>query len=354
MIIGIENTPLISPHKARGVGFYTKRLIEALENLARKNKDFSIKTDSYKSLASEADLIHFPFFSPLFLTLPLFKKKPTVVTVHDLIPLKFPKHFPKGVRGSLKWQIQKFSLKSAKAIITDSLSSKKDIVKLAGIKKEKIFVIYLAADEVFKPIQNKRYLEKLKKRYNLPQKFVLYVGDFNFNKNVNLLTESCLQLNYPLIIVGRQALQPAKEKSHIENQSLLKFQESAKENPEKIIRLGFVPTDDLVGIYNLATIYVQPSIAEGFGLPVLEAMACGCPVITSQKTSLGEIAGQKALSIDPYNKNDLVKAIENCWQKPFLRKKLSSLGIKQAAKFSWEKTARKTLNVYKGVYEKRI
>jgi len=351
MIVGIDNTPLTSPHKVRGVGFYTKRLIKALGKIAKKDKAFSLKTGKAKDLISGVDLIHYPFFDPFFLTLPIIKKKPTVATVHDLVPLRFPNHFPLGIRGKLKWLLQRLSLKNAEAIITDSQTSKKDIVRFAGLKEDKVFVVYLAANKIFKPITDKQQLEKIRKKLKLPKKFVLYVGDLNFNKNVNLLAESCLGLKYPLVIVGKQAVDKSYDKSHPENQPLLNLQNLANKNPNKIIRLGFLETNLLVKVYNLATVYCQPSLAEGFGLPILEAMACGCPVVTSKKTSLSEIAGKAALLVNPSKPKELSQTLENCWTKQSVRMRLSKLGLKQAAKFSWEKTASQTLEVYKKVYD---
>ena len=179
---------------------------------------------------------------------------------------------------------------------------------------------------------------------------MLFVGDLNYNKNTPLLTQTCLKLNFPLVVVGKQAVTEDFDKKHPETQDLVQFQTLAKDNPQKIIRLGFVPTKDLVGLYNLATCYAQPSLAEGFGLPILEAMACGCPVITSRSSSLVEIAGQAALLVNPASPIQLEKALKSMWQKPKLRQKLSNLGLERNKKFSWAKTALNTLKVYEQVF----
>jgi len=219
-------------------------------------------------------------------------------------------------------------------------------VELAGIKQEKVKVVYLAADPAFKLIKNRRLLKRLRERYQLPKKFFMYVGGLNWNKNVVMLAKVCLKFKYPLVVVGKQAVMTDYDPAHPENKEMAKFHSLAKEYPQQVLRLGFVPTEDLVGIYNLATGYVQPSFAEGFGLPVLEAMQSGCPVITSRVTSLAEIAGEAGLLIDSQSQQTLVKALKTVWQKVGVRRRLVNLGKKQAAKFSWEKTAEETLRIY--------
>jgi glycosyltransferase involved in cell wall biosynthesis len=342
MRIALDLKPL-EVHKGRGIGFYTQRLSVALSVIAKQKKDFSIL--SSKEKITQADLIHYPGFT-LF-SKPIKKPSlPYIVTVHDLIPLDYPKQFPPGLKGRLTWYLQNKWLTQATAIITDSLASKKSIIKHTGLDDQKINVIYLAADKVFTTLNNQTKLKAIQKRYQLPDKFVLYVGDLNWNKNTQSLTNSCLKLKLPLVVVGKQAFNDDYDRSHPENQDLRTFQSLAISNPNHILRIGFVPTRDLVAIYNLATIYAQPSIAEGFGLPILEAFACGCPVITSKSTSTEEIAGSSALLINPNKDTELKKALVKLWTKPALRTKLSKLGLKQAKLFTWEKTAQQTYEVY--------
>ena len=350
MKIGFDTSSLSNQHKVRGTGFYTKRLVEELQRYSQQHADFQLIEFSGK-VPSQADIIHFPAFNPFFVSLPVHCKKPIVITIHDLIPLKFPRHFPPGLKGSLKWQLQKKLLKKTKAIITDSKASQKDIIKFADVGKRKVSVIYLAADQVFKPLVDKPWLEKIKNRYQLPDKFVLYVGDLNYNKNIPMLTRACLNLKYPLVVVGKQSISKEESPNHPETQDLINFQHLARQYPQLIIRLGFVPTKDLVGIYNLAAYLTQPSLAEGFGLPVLEAMACGCPVITSQSTSLSEISGKAAFLINPRKKQDLETALIKMWRQSGLRRRFSKLGLKQVKKFSWNKTAQQTLSVYQQIYQ---
>ena len=350
MKVGLDISPLTTSHQVRGIGFYTQRLRDSLLKLAEKKKDFGL-VEIDTSQKKKVEIIHYPYFSPFFRTLPLIKFTKTIVTVHDLIPLKFPDQFPPGRKGKWRWFWQRLSLKTAKAIITDSHASKKDIIKFADIRPKKIFTIYLAADSGFKVIGNRRYLECMQKRYHLSSKFVLYVGDLNWNKNVMMLARACVQLKYPLVIVGKQSLTTDYDKEHIENQEIVKFQKYAQKYHKHILRLGFVPTEDLAGIYNLATCYAQPSIAEGFGLPVLEAMASGCPVIISEKTSLSEITGKAALFIDPKEEKTLIKSLKIFWEKSGVRRRYITLGLNKVKRFSWEKTALETYKVYQKVYK---
>ena len=294
----------------------------------RKNPSVQLMKFEHK-LEQSADLIHYPGVNPFILSVPLLNSLPFVVTIHDLIPLKFPIQYPPGIKGWLNWLIQKNLLRFSRAIITDSYASKQDILCFTALPAVKVHVVYLAPDLIFKPIQPS-------KNFNLPKKFVLYVGDVNYNKNLPFLAAACLKMNYPLVVVGKQAIQKNYDHQHPENQALVEFQALVAANPGKIIPLGFVSNQDLVQIYNSATLYVQPSLAEGFGLPVLEAMACGCPVLSSRVGSLAEIGGKADLKFSPEN-------LTRCWQSTALRLKLSHQGIAQAKHFSWRKTAQETL-----------
>ena len=330
MKIAINIASLSSASQSRGIGFYTSRLIAELQN----NPSLQlIKFE--KKIPPGVDLVHYPGFNPFQFSFPLINTLPFLVTIHDLIPLKFPSRFPPGIKGKLRWLIQRGLLLSAAGIITDSKSSQKDILALTEVSPAKIHVIYLAADKVFKPI-------KPINKFSLPNKFILYVGDVNYNKNLPELIQVCLTNNYPLVLVGKQLVEKDYDRRHPENQDLIKVQSLIQANPNQIIPLGFLPTQDLVMLYNLATVYVQPSLAEGFGLPVLEAMACGCPVLIGPADSLSEIAGPAA---GEFNENNL----KLYWQSPSLRLKMSKLGLAQAAKFSWEKTARETIKVYESI-----
>ena len=347
MKVAIDTTPLKTGHQYRGIGTYTQNLVESLQN--SNLLQLNLEMIDNGQIPNECDLIHYPFFDLFFLTLPLKKEKPTVVTIHDVIPLVLSEHFPAGLRGSLRLEVQKLSLKGVKAVITDSENSKKDIFKYLDYPKNKIYVIPLAPAKDFRVIKDKNYLNKIKRQYNLPQEFVLYVGDVNYNKNiVGLVKAFALLKSYnshlKLVLVGKAFL----EKNLKETQEILQLINSLKLN-DSVIRLGWVPQGELVAIYNLATVYCQPSFYEGFGLPVLEAMACGCPVVAAKTSSLPEICDKAVEMVDPYNINSIAEGIKKVIGNKVKRETLKKLGLSWVKNFSWEKVARETYEIYQKV-----
>lgn len=349
MKIAIDVSPLQTGHKVRGVGFYLEHLKNALVKYFPENE--YIFFESGEKLPTNVDLVHFPYFEPFFLALPLYKKFKTVVTVHDLTPIVFPEHFPSGIKGKIKWQMQRYALRKADAILTDSESSKKDIVKYVGVKEKKIRVVYLAAGEQFRELDNGSWEAEIRKKYNLPEKFVLYVGDVTWNKNLPRFIDAVKQLKIPLVMVGKSLVSKDYDRNNPWNADLNRVNELVK-GDENIMRLGFVSSQDLIGIYNLATVFVLPSLYEGFGLPVLEAMACGCPVITSKEASLAEVAGNAAFYVDVYDVESITAGIKNVFGNESLQKELREKGLENAKRFSWKKTAENTSRVYQQVLSK--
>jgi glycosyltransferase involved in cell wall biosynthesis len=369
MKVAIDSGPLSGGHSVRGVGFYTRNLISSLGELSRTDKDLAVESFDFlekKEELSKYDLIHYPYFDLFSLSLPLRKPTKTVVTVHDVIPLIYPERYPPGMRGRIKYQIQKHSLRGADAIITDTETSKKDIVRFLGVDEEAVFPIHLAPAESFGRIGERKKAE-IRKKYDLPERFVLYVGDVNYNKNIPTLIRACKEIGTVVVIVGKKAcdvngigvdlaaLNGPKDwlrylfgRSHPQ---LIHIEEIAEEfrMNEKIKRLGFLPGGDLVGLYNLASVYCQPSYYEGFGLPVLEAMACGCPVVCSRTQALVEIAGDAALFCDPGKAGGMAKALKKVISGGETSDDLRKKGLKKASEYSWELTARKTLQVYERV-----
>ncbi len=339
------------PHlgsQGRGVGFYTDRLLTGLATIPGLETgliNFSHSPTAYLPY----DLVHFPYFDLFYLTFPPFRPRKTVVTLHDVTPLKFPQHFPLGIRGKNIWPVQKRLLQTADAIITDSFCSKNDIRTITGYPEGKIYTVYLAPDANFKKVNSTSILRSIKVKYHLPEKFVLYVGGVNWNKNVPALIKACQKVDMTLVLVGKEFLDTKRDLSHPELQTLKEIVDLTDNNP-RIIKLGFVPTEDLAGIYNLANVYVQPSVYEGFGLPVLEAMSCGTPVICGQNSSLGEIAGEAAVFADVTDPVDLARKILKLLKLPNpVREKISKECLNQAAKFSWQKTAREVYEIYQKV-----
>ena len=350
MKIALDMSPLESghhlQHRVRGTGFYLQNLKASLEKYYPENK--YIYFNRKDSLKGDIDIVHYPYFEPFFLTLPIFSKNRKIVTVHDLIPLVFPEHFKAGLKGMLKWQLQRLSLLNADAIITDSESSKKDIVRYVGADSEKVRVVYLAAGSEFKIINSAEKTENVRKKYNLPKEFILYVGDATWNKNLPRLIEAVFKINVPLAMVGKALVDKEIDSKNPWNKDLIKVQELAKRN-KNIFRLGFVSSEDLIALYNAATLFVMPSIYEGFGLPILEAMNCGCPVVASKGGSLAEVVGEAGRYIDPYDVESITRGINEVLSNQDFQKELSQKGINQARKFTWNKTAEETMNVYRGI-----
>ncbi|MEK7502700.1 MAG: glycosyltransferase family 1 protein [Patescibacteria group bacterium] len=367
MKIAIDTSPIEGKsslqHRVRGTGFYTKNLIESLQKYDSKNAyTFFNRGETLpaarlpagqgrQELPKDIGIVHYPYFEPFFLTLPVFNENPFVVTVHDLTPFVFPQNFPIGIKGKLKWQIQKLALKKAKRIVTDSISSKNDIIKYAGIPENKIDVVYLAAGDKFRKLKIENLKLKIARKYDLPEKFALYVGDVTWNKNLPRLVEASIKADVPLVMTGKTLLSTDFDKDNPWNQDLVKVQKLSEGN-KNIIRIGFVSDQDLVVLYNIAAVFVMPSIYEGFGLPVLEAMSCGCPVVTSREGSLTEVAGDAAFYVDAYDVDSISDGIRKVFSDTRLRKELSEKGIVQAQKFSWKKTARNTIDTYKYILER--
>ncbi|MDP2638348.1 MAG: glycosyltransferase family 1 protein [Candidatus Levybacteria bacterium] len=350
MNIAIDISPLKSghylQHRVRGTGFYLINLQKSLEEYFPENKYNYFNRGEVVS--KDIDVIHYPYFEPFFLTLPFFSHNKKVVTVHDLTPLVFPGHFRSGLKGAIKWQIQKAALRSSNAIITDSESSKKDIIKYAGVDSHKIKVVYLAAGSEFRKLEIKNLKLEIKKRYGLPDRFALYVGDATWNKNLPRLIKAVTKIKIPLVMVGKALVEKKFDKKNPWNKDLVEVQTLIDSN-KNIFSLGFVPTGDLVSLYNTATLLAMPSIYEGFGLPILEAMSCGCPVVTSAEGSLSEVVGEAGKYVDPYDVESIANGIAQVFNNKDLQKELSWKGIVQSKKFTWRRTAEETVSVYKGI-----
>lgn len=347
MRVAIDTSPISkkinSLHSVRGVGSYINMLVENLPRIDKKNEYVFVED---KKFPEDIDLIHYPYFDPFFITLPFLPKKKFIVTVHDLIPLVFPKHFPPGLKGNLKWITQRQLLKNASAIVTDSECSRKDIERIVGVKGGHVKVVYLAAEKSFKPITDTPALHSASVKYKLPENFILYVGDVTWNKNLPRLIDAIKKTPYPLVLVGKVWDQKPSEISQNPWNKDFKFVMSAIEEDKQFIRLGFVSGEDLVRIYNMATVLVMPSLYEGFGLPVLEAISCGCPVITSKEGSLHEVGGNACYFIDPYSLESIKKGIMEIMRNEELRIALSKKGLEQAKRFSLEKTIGGLVKVY--------
>ena len=347
--IAFDISPLSDGNKTRGMGYYTKNLLEYLQkeiksNPKYKNWQIDLITNSNQAL-SNYHLVHYPYFDLFKLTLPIKKNIPQIVTVPDLIPLQFKKHYPVGLRGFITWQIQKYKIKKSDYLITISNYSKTIINKYLNIPNDNIFVTHLAANSNFRPITNKNKLMRIKNKYKLPSEFVLYVGDINWNKNIPNLVKACIKLKYPLVIVGSAATNH-QIINHPWNQDLIWLQQITKKHSNLITLTGFTDDKEIPSIYNLAKIYCQPSYSEGFGLPLVEAMQTGTPVVYSQESCLNEIMNNSGLMFDPYSIEKIAESLKRMWTYKKLRDKYSKLGIHRAKFFNWQNTAKDTLAIY--------
>ncbi len=282
-----------------------------------------------------------PQISPYFLN----SNIKTVLTIHDLIPFLFPDKLP------FFYKIWALTLKFIKNrpdhIITDSENTKIDLINHLRIPEDKIKVIYLAPDKHFKLIKNKDNLKReLKIKYKIESPFILFVGTVELRKNIPLLINSFYKLlnkgiKIKLVLIGIHGY------GFNEILNIIKKLGISKD----VLLLGYVPTEDLIKFYNAADLFVFPSLYEGFGLPPLEAMACGCPVITSNTSSLPEVVGDAGIMVDPYNSTDLTDKMYRILTNESLRNDLSNKSLNQAKKFSWKKTAKETWKIYEKVLE---
>lgn len=286
-------------------------------------------------------LAHVPYFGSA-----LFSTVPAVVTVHDLIPLLLPAY-----RGSpmvrLYTTLASSSARRAAAVIADSECSRRDIIQHLRIPPARVHVVYLAADARHQPVED---IGSIRAKYRLPGKYLLYLGGFDRRKNVQVLIQAFARLpdlyrdGYRLVlggvVLGREsAFFPAPDR----------LAREAGLPGDALVSLGWIEEEDKPALYSGATVFLYPSVYEGFGLPPLEAMACGTPVICSNASSLPEIAGDAAITLNPHDAGGWAAAIRMVATEPARREEMRSRGIAQAAHFSWERTARETLAVYRSV-----
>ncbi len=340
MKIGLDVSRMHNLSRTRGIGVYADNLYKSI----KENTDVDIELIKEKTSYQKFDLIHFPFFDLFKRTLPLKMSTPFVVTIHDLIPLQFPKHYPPGLKGRANLFFQKLALKNAKAIIAVSDVVKNDISEILRIDDKKIFTIYSAPSANFQKITDTKILEETGKKYNLPDQFVLYIGNVNWNKNILNTAQSCIKAGKNLVIIGSSFLDKTNL-NHIEKKSHKQFLEKYEQN-KLITILNFVSSEDLERIMSLATVLIFISYYEGFGLPVLEAQAGGLPVITSKGSATEEVAGKSAILVDPENPDEIAQQINKVFDSESVRNELIKKGKENASKFSWKQSAIETVKVY--------
>jgi glycosyltransferase involved in cell wall biosynthesis len=293
------------------------------------------------SLAREGvGLVHEPHY-----VLPPLIRCRSVVTIHDCIHLMFPQYLP----GKLAHVYAKGSMwiaaHKADRILTVSEASKRDILRLFNVPAEKVVVVYNAIDERFLAPANAERMELVRQRYQLNHPFVLYVGNIKPHKNIERLIDAFGRArsecpdNLKLVIIGDEISKYPGLRQSVHKHKL-----------DKHVRfLGFQPMETLAAFYRLARAFVFPSLYEGFGLPPLEAMACGSPVVTSNVSSLPEVAGGAALLVDPYDANSIASGIVRAVTDDTLRADLITRGLERARSFSWPQSVRKIHDIYRQV-----
>jgi glycosyltransferase involved in cell wall biosynthesis len=283
------------------------------------------------------DMVHEPHY-----VLPPAITCRSVVTIHDCIHLMFPQYLPSRLayvyaKGSM-WAASK----KADRILTVSEASKRDILRFFDVAPEKVSVIYNAIDERFLQPANPDRMELVRQRYQLDHPFVLYVGNIKPHKNIERLIDAFGRArsrcgdDLKLIIIGDEISKYPALRQSVHKHKL-----------DKHVRfLGFQPMETLAAFYRLARGFVFPSLYEGFGLPPLEAMACGTPVVTSNVSSLPEVAGGAALLVDPYDADAIANGIVQAVTDDTLRADLISRGLERARSFSWPQSVKKIHEIY--------
>ena len=292
----------------------------------------------------KADVYHAPHY-----VLPPLISGRSVVTIHDCIHLMFPEYLPYRLGKIYARAMMYSATHRADRILTVSESSKRDILRFFPVRPEKIAVIYNAIDETFRVPPTEDAVARVRERYQLQDPFVLYVGNVKPHKNVSRLIEAFALVRgrrtdgLKLVIIGDEI-----SKFQTLRRTVLRHK------LHKHVRfLGFVPDGTLSVLYRLASVFVFPSLYEGFGLPPLEAMACGAPVITSNVSSLPEVMGGAALLVDPYSAESIANAIERVLSDPVLAADLRAKGLARAQDFSWEQSVARTLEIYREVAQTR-
>jgi len=269
----------------------------------------------------------------------------SVFTLYDLSFLSYPKTHTTLNRLFLKIMMPYF-LRKTDAIIAISNHTRKEALRFYNLNFANIKVIYPGVSSNFQPITNREQLVAVRQRYCLPERFFLYVGTIEPRKNLATLFEAFKHVHHKgvnLVIVGKKGW---RYKETVERLKILEL-------TEEVLFTDFVADDILPAIYSLADACVYPSLYEGFGFPVLEAMACGTPVISSNTSSLPEVTGESAILLDPRNIQEWVRALGAIIRKPKLREKLKYQGLEQAKKFGWETAARETMKLYQEIYDNR-
>jgi glycosyltransferase involved in cell wall biosynthesis len=273
--------------------------------------------------------------------LPHDKRCPMVITLHDIIPYRMPETVGPTYLKIFTEQMPNI-IPKCDGIITVSEFSKKDIIKEFNYPEDKVFVTHLAPESIYKPMDKAISKSLIKNFYSIEGDFILYIGGFSPRKNIIGLMEAFSKLtnlykkNLKLVIAGKKGI----------SYDLYKTKADELKISDRVIFPGFIAMEHLPYLYNSSELFVYPSFYEGFGLPPIEAMACGIPVITSNTTSIPEIVGDSALLIDPQNTDDIFEAMIKVFEDDNLKENLVLRGFIRSSELSWKDTAKRTLIAY--------
>lgn len=284
------------------------------------------------------DLLHGMAFAT-----PVAAACPTVVTVHDLSFLRFPEAFRRANRAYLS-AFTKLSVRQATRVIVGAESTRRDVIELAGARPERVVTVPYGVTDAFAPAPAEAAAE-FRRRKGLPEQFILFLGTLEPRKNIGRLIEAYALLRERELPNRAPKLVIAGGKGWFYENLFARV--TALGLGEDVLFTGYVSSDELVWWYRAALMFVFPSRFEGFGLPVLEALACGAPTITSNVSSLPEVAGDAALLVNPEDTEGLVSAMMRLLHEPELRAALSQAGPQQAKQFPWSRTAAETAAVYR-------
>ena len=287
--------------------------------------------------AHKTQVVHGPVY-----VAPLVSPCPRVITVHDLSFVRCPEHLPSPNRQYLRL-LTRLSARRASRIIVVSANTKRELLQWLGLDPELVEVIHHGVADDYQPIRNNGRVAAFRERHGLPDKMILFVGTLEPRKNVETLIRAYARLRrrhaipHVLVIGGAKGWDYDRIFSVAEELSL----------SGQVIFPGFLPRGELPLWYNATDLFVYPSVYEGFGWPPLEAMACGAPVVTSSASSLPEVVGEGALTVDPHNVEGLANAMYDVLSSDSTRERLSEAGMKRATRFTWERTANATARVYR-------
>jgi glycosyltransferase involved in cell wall biosynthesis len=291
---------------------------------------------------SDVDLLH-----SLHYTQPVRLGCPSVVTIHDMTFFLFPDLHTRAKRLFFPFAIRS-SVRRADALVAISESTRQDSIRLLAISPQKIFTTQLGITEEFREVKDKDLLIMVREKYDLPNLFILFVGLVEPRKNIPFLIRAYKALvvegfQHNLVIAGRFGWMYQEVFNQIEELGL----------KDRVQFTGYLPQDDLPMVYNLASLFVYPTKYEGFGFPALEAMACGTPVITTAISSLPEIVGDAGILVPPGDEHALTGAMAEVLRDSTLSNQLRTRGLQRSEYFTWERTARETMKVYKQVLKGR-